>query len=98
MKAKVMSVRVPPERVQEVVAAYRDSIIPAAEQVRGFSALLVLWDADGSRVTDLTLWQDEEAVRKSEKQGGPVEQKMRMLADIAGEEPDLGNHELLLIS
>lgn len=93
-----MSAQVPPEKVREVADRYRNHIVPDAERVRGFSALLLLWDVDSETVTDLTLWEDEDAVRESELPGGPVQKKIEAFVEIVGEEPEIGNHELLIIS
>lgn len=74
-----------PDRVREVSAACRDTIVSAAERVLGYSALFLPRVADEGRMTALTLQSNEDAVRESERPGGPVDRKIRMLTDVTGE-------------
>jgi hypothetical protein len=75
--------------VEEVEGAYHGSLIPAAERYEGFSALLLLWDADTGQALEITLWQEE---------GGPVQQKLDALTRILGKTPTFENYQLRIMS
>jgi hypothetical protein len=56
--------------VQGVYDVYLHSLIPA-ERHKGFRALLLFWDPDAGEALEITLWQDEDARRASQEEGGP---------------------------
>ncbi len=97
-RVRVLGLRVPPEKIEEVEHAYRVSLLPMTERHEGFSALLLLWDADTGEALEVTLWEDEEARRSSEEEGGPVPTKMEALGGIVGERPEIHSYELRFIS
>ncbi len=77
-QVRVLGVRVPPEKIEEVERAYRASLLPITERHEGFNALLLLWDKDTGEALEVTLWEDEEA-RRSSEEGGPVPTKIEVL-------------------
>ena len=98
MQARVLSVQVPQDKVEEVEDAYHASLIPAVERYEGFSALLLLWDADTGQALEITLWQNEDARQASEEEGGPVQQKLDTLTRILGKAPTFENYQLRIMS
>lgn len=84
--------------MQGVYDVYLHSLIPAVERHRGFRALLLLWDPDPGEALEITLWQDEDARRASEEEGGPVKQKLDALSGILGGTPTFQTYQLRLIS
>jgi hypothetical protein len=97
-QVRVLGVRVPPEKLEEVERAYRASLLQITERHEGFNALLLLWDKDTGEALEVTLWEDEEARRSSEEEGGPVPTKMEVLGGIVGERPEIHSYELRIIS
>jgi hypothetical protein len=97
--ARVMSLRVPRERLEEVSDIYRSTLIPELqERVPGFSALLLLVNEEAGSAIEITLFESEEDRRITEEDGGMVERKLEVLADILDEPPRIETHELKLIS
>ncbi len=97
-QARVIGVRVPPEKIEEVEHAYRSSLLPMTERHEGFDALLLLWNPDTGEALEIALWGDEEARRSSEEEGGPVPTKLDALEDVVGETPAFQSYELRIIS
>lgn len=95
---RVLSVQVPPDKVEEVEDAYRTSLLPAVERQEGFNALLLLWNPDTGQALETTLWQDEEGRRASEGEDSLVEQKLDALTGILGKTPTFENYQLRIIS
>jgi heme-degrading monooxygenase HmoA len=56
MQARVVSLRVPPERVEEIESTYRDVLLPESEQQPGFSAMMILRNEETGETLELTLW------------------------------------------
>jgi hypothetical protein len=95
---RVIGVGVPPEKVEEVEHAYRTSFLSITERHEGFNALLLLWNPDTGEALEITLWEDEEARRSSEEEGGPVAKKLEALGELVGERPAFQSYELRIIS
>ena len=96
--ARVLSLRVPPERLEEVTSTYRNVLLPYVEdRVQGFSALLLV-NPDTGSVFDVTLFESEEDRRESEREESMLDRKMDTLAKVLGESPHIENYELRLIS
>ena len=93
-RVRVLGVRVPPEKMEEVERAYHDSLLPMMGQQEGFRVLLLLWDPDTGEALEVTMWESEEARRSSEEEGGPVPIKAQTLDEILGDRPTVRSYEL----
>ena len=97
--ARVTSLRVPPERVEEVSDVYRSTLAPPLqERVPGFSALLLLVNEEAGSAIEIALFESEEDRRRTEEDGGMLERKLELLAAMLDEPPRLGTHQLKIIS
>ena len=97
-KIRVISVGVPPEKIEEVEHAYRTSFLSMTERHEGFNALLLIWNPDTQEALEITVWEDEEARSSSEEEGGPVPKKLEALGEMVGERPAFQSYELRIIS
>ncbi len=98
MRARMISFKVPPERLEEVENAYLTSFVPAMEKHDGFAFALVFRNEDTNETFEVSIWEDEEALRESEKEGGVVEWKTNTLESITGNATVVENYELRLIT
>ncbi len=98
MQARVMSFRMTADWLEELDDVYQTSVLPRLEQQPGFASLLVFFDADASKVLEITMFDSEDALRESERDGGMLDQKLDTLAKAVGASPDTENYELRLIS
>ena len=98
MKARMISFKVPPERLEEIENAYLTSLIPEMEKYRGFTFTLVFRKEDTNETFEVSIWEDEEALRESEKEGGVVEWKTNKLESITGNATVVENYDLRLIT
>jgi quinol monooxygenase YgiN len=94
----MISFKVPPEKVDEVENTYLTSLVPAMEKHEGFAFALVFRNEDTDETYEVSIWEDEEALRKSEKEGGVVEWKTNTLESITGSTTIVENYELRLIT
>ncbi len=53
---------------------------------------------DTNETLEVSIWKDEDALRKSEKEGGVVDWKANALESITGNAPAIENYELRLIT
>ena len=69
MHARVVSMEVLPMNVGEVVRIYRDSVVPAAKEERGFKGALLLTDPYTGEGVSISLWESEDDMHASEVSG-----------------------------
>ena len=98
VRARMISFKVPPDRLEEVENAYLTSFVPEMEKHNGFTFALVFRNEDTNETFEVSIWEDEEAVRESEKEGGVVEWKTNALEGITGNATVVENYELCLIT
>ena len=59
MYAGVVAVQVLPGRMDEAIQVYRDSVVPAARQQRGYRAHYLLTDHESGKCISIGLWETE---------------------------------------
>lgn len=74
MKARVTTVQVQPDKVNEAVSIYRDSVVAAAKAQKGYHATFMLMDPATGKGMSITLWDTAEDLRASEASGYYQEQ------------------------
>ena len=67
MLARVSTFEGAPEQVDELTRYAREQVLPALEELEGFSGILGLADRQSGKVLAVTLWESEQAVRASEE-------------------------------
>jgi heme-degrading monooxygenase HmoA len=90
--------KVPPERLEEIENAYLNSLVPEMEKHRGFAFVLVFRNEDTNETFEVSIWEDEDALRESAKQGGVLDWKTNMIENITGDATVIENYELRLIT
>ncbi len=90
--------KVPPERLEEVENAYLTSLVPEMEKHPGFAFVLLIRNKDTDETLEVSIWEDEDALRESAKEGGVVDWKTNVLERITGNAPAIENYELRLIT
>jgi heme-degrading monooxygenase HmoA len=64
--ARTVVVQVSPENVQEVIRIFRDSVIPAAQQQKGWKGGMLLTDSTTGKTLSVGLWETEADLVASE--------------------------------
>ena len=90
--------KVKSERLEEIENAYLTSPVPEMEKHKGFAFVLLIRNKDTNETLEVSIWEDEEALRESEKEGGIVDWKTNVLESITGNATAIENYELRLIT
>lgn len=98
MRARMVSFKVPPERLEKVENTYLTSLVPEMEKYQGFTFALVFRNEDTNETYEVSIWEDEEALRESEKEGAVLEWKTNTIESITGNATVVENYELRLIT
>jgi heme-degrading monooxygenase HmoA len=74
MYARVLTVQVQPDESEEAIAIFRNSVIPAAKQQKGFISLMLLTDRSTGKGITVGLWETEADLKANDASGYLQEQ------------------------
>lgn len=94
MYARVITVQTQPGKIAEATAVYRDSILPAAQQQKGFHSGFLLTDPITGKGVSVTLW-DSEADMKAGETSGYLQQQLAKMTSLLALPPQ---REALIVS
>ena len=84
MYSRVTIVQVHPDKMDELITVFRDSIVPAVRQQAGCRKLLLFTDADAAQAISVSVWESETLWAESEKSGFVQEQIAKLAGILAG--------------
>ncbi len=93
MNARVTLVQTLPGKVDEAIKIYRDSVVPAARQQKGFKGLYLLTDRGASKGISITLWETEADMIAGEN-SGYYQQQLAKFKDVLAAPPVREAHEV----
>lgn len=74
MQVRVTTVQIQPGKVDEAIRIYRDSVVPAAKQQRGYRSTMLLTDRASGKGIAITAWETAADLQASEASGYYQEQ------------------------
>lgn len=86
MFARVLTIHSQTGKTEKTVAIYRDSILPAARQQKGFSGALLLNDPGTGKGISITLWETE-ADQKAGESSGYLQEQLGKVAPLFAAAP-----------
>lgn len=69
MYARLVTIQIQPGKEDDAVRIYRDSIIPAAKDQKGFKSAMLLSDPGTGKGVSVTLWETEKDLKAGESSG-----------------------------
>ena len=97
MHGRIVSVQVEPEDLGKAIEIYRDSVIPAAKEQRGFHDALLFTDSATGRAVSITIWETEEDLLAGQASGYYQEQ-IAKFAELMIRTPEQEGFELVYTS
>jgi heme-degrading monooxygenase HmoA len=82
-------------KLDEAMTIYRDSVVPAAKQQKGFKGLYVLTDGKTGKGLTIALWETEADMRAGET-GGYYQQQVAKFKDLLAAPPVREDYEVVL--
>jgi hypothetical protein len=73
MKARVVTVQIQPDKLDEAISIYRDSVVPAGSEYKGCHAMILVTDRSSGKGVSISIW-DEQELQSSEASGYLQEQ------------------------
>ncbi len=83
MYARVTTIQIQQGKVDEGISIYRDSVVPAAQQQKGFKGGLFLSNPNTGKGVSIALWDSEADMEAVESSGYYQEQILKFAAIIA---------------
>lgn len=83
MYARTVTAQAQPGKVEEAMSIYRNSIVPAAKEQKGFKGAFFLVDNATGKSVSLTLWDTEADMQAAEASGFLREQIAKLGATLA---------------
>jgi heme-degrading monooxygenase HmoA len=83
MYARLVTVQIQQGKVDEATNIYRDSVMPAAQQQKGFKGGFLLSDPNTGKGVSIALWETEDDMKASETSGYLQEQIVKFATVLA---------------
>jgi heme-degrading monooxygenase HmoA len=93
MYARVTIVQIKPGKTDEAIGIYRDSVVPAAKQLKGHKGGYLLTDRSTGKGISIALWETE-ADMKAGESSGYFQQQLAKFKDIFGAPPVREHYEV----
>jgi quinol monooxygenase YgiN len=84
MHARITKADIQQGKMNDVIKAYQESVLPATREQEGFKHAILLVDRDASIGFSITIWEDEEKLALSEVSTYYVEQLRKLAQYFAG--------------
>jgi heme-degrading monooxygenase HmoA len=84
MHARVTGTQILPGKIDEAIGIYRDSVVPAAKEQKGFKGAYQLVDRSTGKSLSISLWDTDADMLAGESSGYLREQVAKFAAVIAG--------------
>lgn len=97
MNARATIVQILPDKVDEAVDLYRDSVVPAARQQKGFKGVYLLTDRNTGKGISITLWETEADMTAGEN-SGYYQQQLAKFKDVFGAPPVRESYEVSVLA
>jgi heme-degrading monooxygenase HmoA len=93
MHGRIVSVEVKPQDIGTATSIYQESVVPAAQQQKGFRGAMLFTDARTGKAVSITLWDSEEELLAGQESGYYQEQ-LAKFAELLVRRPEQAGYEL----
>ena len=94
MYARVTSVQVSPDKVDEAIRLWRDSVMPAAKQQKGFKSGRLLVDRKTGKAVSIGLWGMEADVQATGEGSAYMQEQLAKFASLFTAPPVIEHYEV----
>ncbi|MCI0829070.1 MAG: antibiotic biosynthesis monooxygenase [Chloroflexi bacterium] len=93
MYVRGTDVQVKSGKMQDLIKAYDDSVVPAQKAQKGYQGSYLMTDASSGKALAISVWETEADLVAS-GDSGYVQEALTKLADLFEDSPKLDNYEL----
>jgi len=91
---RIVTVQFKPGQLDGGVAHYKDRVLPAAREQKGFLGAMLLTDPVTGKAVSATAWGSEEAMMGGQVKGGYLDQQISSMAQFFAAPPGLNNYAM----
>lgn len=94
MFARVTAVQVPADKIDDGVAAFKEKVLPTAQDQPGYKGAAFFADRSSGKAMGMTLWESEEARSKAGE--ALVQARQAALDAMGGSTPPVDEYEVMV--
>jgi len=94
MYARVVTVQAQAGKLDEITKLYRESIVPAAKQQKGFRGATLFTDRANDKGISVTRWETEADLQAGEASGGYYQEQIAKIAPMLSAPPVRETYEI----
>ena len=94
MHARVATVQVQPGKTQEAIDIYKNSVVPAAKEQKGFQGAYLMTDASSGKALSITVWESEADMMAGESSSGYYQEQIGKFGSLFAGPPTLDHYEV----
>ena len=72
MHARVTTLEVPPDRMDDATRHVREQVLPSLSRMEGFEGFVVLGSSQSGKLQGVAFWESEEALRATDQAVAPI--------------------------
>ncbi len=72
MHARVTTLEVPPDRMDDATRHVREQVLPRLSRMEGFEGFVVLGSSQSGKLQGVAFWESEEALRATDQAVAPI--------------------------
>jgi heme-degrading monooxygenase HmoA len=72
MHARVTTVQVPPDRIDDATRHVREQVLPRLSQMEGFEGMVALASSQSGKLQGVAFWESEEALNATDQAVVPI--------------------------
>lgn len=85
--------QVQPDKVEEATSIFRDSVVPAYQQLKGFKHAYLFIDPDTGKSLGISIWETE-ADRSAVQSSGALQEQLAKFAAVLAAPPSPGTYQV----
>ena len=94
MHVRAATVQAQSGRMQELIKAFDDSVVPAQKAQKGYQGSYLMTDASSGKALAISVWETEADMLAGESSGGYYQEQIAKFASVFAGPPALEHYEL----
>ena len=94
MHVRAATVQVQPDKVQEAIDVFKNSVVPAQKAQKGYQGSYLMTDASSGKGLAISLWESEADMMAGESSSGYYQEQIAKFGSLLTAPPTLDHYEL----
>ena len=94
MHVRAATVQVQPDKVQEAIDLFKNSVVPAQKGQKGYQGSYLMTDASSGKAIALSVWESEADMMAGESGSGYLQEQLAKFGSLFTAQPIIEHYEL----